>query len=58
MGIKRRNTENVLNSFCPLGNKGQKDKSPSVQNDQGISRRLEWVEKDTGKSKVITNHNS
>ena len=34
-GIKRRNTENVSNSFCPLG---EKDKSPSVQNDQGISR--------------------
>ena len=53
-GIKRRNTENVLNSFCPLG---EKDKSPSAQNDQGISRRLEWGEKDTGKSKFITDHN-
>ena len=53
-GIKRSNTENVLNSFCPLR---EKDKSPSAQNDQGISRRLEWDEKDTGKSKVITDHN-
>ena len=53
-GIKRRNAENVLNSFCPLG---KKDKSPSAQNDQGISRRLEWDEKDTGKSEVITDHN-
>ena len=53
-GIKRRNTENVLNSFCPLG---EKDKSPSAQNYQGISRRLEWDEKDTGKSEVITDNN-
>ena len=36
---------------------GEKDKSPSAQNDQGISRRLEWDEKDTGKSEVITDHN-
>ena len=53
-GIKRRNTDNVLNSLCPLG---ENDKSPSAQNDQGISRRLEWDEKDTGKSEVITDHN-
>ena len=53
-GIKRQNTDNVLNSFCPLV---EKDKSPSAQNDQGISRRLQWDEKDTGKSKVITDHN-
>ena len=53
-GIKRRNTDNVLNSFCPLG---ENDKSPSARNDQGISRRLEWNEKDTGKSEVITDHN-
>ena len=33
---------------------GEKDKSPSAQNDQGISRRLEW---DTGKGEVITDHN-
>ena len=52
-GIKRRNTDNVLNSFCPLV---EKDKSPSAQNHQGISR-LEWDEKDTGKSEVITDHN-
>ena len=51
-GIKRRNTD-VLNSLCPLG---ENDKSPSAQNDQGISRRLEWDEKDTGKSEVITDH--
>ena len=50
-GTKRRNTENVLNSFFPLV---ENDKSPSTQNDQGISRRLEWDEKDTGKSEVIT----
>ena len=48
-GIKRRNTD-VLNSFCPLV---EKNKSPSTQNDQGISRRLQWDEKDTGKSEVI-----
>ena len=42
-GIRRRNTENVLNSFCPLPNKEQ-DKCPSVRNDHGISRRLEWDE--------------
>ena len=36
---------------------GEKDKSPSAQNNQGISRRLEWDEKDTGKSEVITGHN-
>ena len=53
-GIKRQNTDNVLNSFCPLV---ENDKSPSEQNDQGISRRLQWDEKDTGKSKVITDHN-
>ena len=53
-GIKRRNTDNVLNSFCPLV---ENDKSPSTQNDQGISRRLQWDEKDTGKSEVITDHN-
>ena len=35
----------------------ENDKSPSAQNDQGISRRLQWDEKDTGKSKVITDHN-
>ena len=49
-GIKRRNAENILNSFCPLE---EKDKSPSAQNDQGISRRLEWDEKDTGKVKLL-----
>ena len=53
-GIKRRNTDNVLNSFCPLV---ESDKSPPAQNDQGISRRLQWDEKDTGKSEVITDHN-
>ena len=53
-GIKRQNTDNVLNSFCPLV---ENDKSPSAQNDQGISRRLQWDEKDTGKSEVITDHN-
>ena len=36
---------------------GEKDKSPSGQKDHGISRRLEWDEKDTGESKVITDHN-
>ena len=41
-------------SFCPLV---ENDNSPSAQNDQGISRRLEWDEKDTGKSEVITDHN-
>ena len=53
-GIKRRNIENVLNSFCPLG---EKDESPSAQKDDGISRRLEWHKKNTGESKVITDHN-
>ena len=53
-GIKRRNTDNVLNSLCPLG---ENDKNPSAQNEQGISRSLEWDEKDTGKSEVITDHN-
>ena len=53
-GIKRRNTENVLNSFCPLG---EKDGSPSAQKYHGISRRLEWDEKNTGESEVITDHN-
>ena len=28
-------------------------KSPSAQNDQGISRRLQWEEKDTGKRDCI-----
>ena len=36
---------------------GEKDKSPSTQKDHGISRRLEWDEKKTGESKVITDHN-
>ena len=53
-GSKRQNTDNVLNSFCPLV---ENDKSPSAQNDQGISRRLQWNEKDTGKSEVIRDHN-
>ena len=53
-GIKRRNTDNVFNSFCPLG---EKDKSPSAQKSDGISRRLQWDEKNTGESKVITDHN-
>ena len=53
-GIKRQNIDNVLNSFCPLV---ENDKSPPTQNDQGISRRLQWDEKDTGKSEVITDHN-
>ena len=35
----------------------ENNKSPSTQNNQGISRRLPWDEKDTGKSKVITDHN-
>ena len=35
----------------------ENDESPSAQNDQGISRRLQWDEKDTGKSEVITDHN-
>ena len=34
-GIKRRNTDNVLNSLCPLG---EKDESPSGQKDHGISK--------------------
>ena len=34
----------------------ENDKSPSAQNNQGISRRLQWDEKDTGKSEVITDH--
>ena len=53
-GIKRRNTDNVLNSFCSLV---ENDKSPSAQNNQGISRRLQWDAKDTGKSEVIIDHN-
>ena len=36
-GMKRRNTDNVLNSFCPLV---ENDNGPSAQNDQGISRRM------------------
>ena len=55
-GIKRRSTENVLNSFCPFPKKEQ-DKCPSAQNNHGISRRLEWDENNTGDSEVITNHN-
>ena len=35
----------------------ERDKSPSAQNYQGTSRRLEWDEKDTGKSEVIIDHN-
>ena len=53
-GSKRINTKNVLNSFCPFR---QKDESPSAQKDHGISRRLEWDEKNTGESEVITDHN-
>ena len=53
-GIKIRNIENVLNSF---GSLGEKDKSPSAQKDHGISRRLEWDEKNIGESEVITDHN-
>ena len=53
-GIKRRSTENVLNSLCLLG---EKEESFSGQKDHGIPRRLEWDEKDTGKSEVITDHN-
>ena len=53
-GIKRRNTDNVSNSLCPLG---EKEESFSGQKDHGISRRLEWDEKNTGESEVITDHN-
>ena len=53
-GTKRQNTDNVLNSLCPLG---EKHESPSGQKDHGISRRLEWDEKNTGESEVITDHN-
>ena len=53
-GIKRRNTDNLLNSLCSLG---EKDESPSGQKDHGISRRLEWDEKNIGESEVITDHN-
>ena len=49
-GIKRRNTDNVLNSFCPLV---ENDKSPSAQNDQGISRRLQWDERIQEKAKLL-----
>ena len=52
-GIKRRNTDNVLNSYVPW----EKDESPSEQKDHGISRRLEWDEKNTGEGEVITDHN-
>ena len=55
-GIERRNTENVLNSFCPFLKKEQ-DKCPSAQNDHGISRRLDRDENNTGDSEVITDHN-
>ena len=37
-GIKRQNTDNVLNSFCPLV---ENNKSSSTQNSQGISRRIQ-----------------
>ena len=49
-GIRRRNTENVLNSFCPLSDK---DKSPSADKDNTISRKLVWHDN----SEVITDHN-
>ena len=41
-------------SFCPLG---EKDESSLGQKDHGISRRLEWDEKNTGERDVITDHN-
>ena len=55
-GIKRKNMEKELNSFCPLGEK-EKDKCPSAQSDHGIPRRLEWGENNTADSEVITDHN-
>ena len=48
--IKRRNTENVLNSFCPLG---EKDESPSAQKDHGISRRLDGMKRTQEKAKLL-----
>ena len=36
---------------------GRKKESFSGQKDHGISRRLEWDEKNTGESEVITDHN-
>ena len=53
-GIKRQNTDNVLNSLCPLG---EKEESFSGQKDHGISRTLECDEKNTGESEVIKDHN-
>ena len=45
-GIRRRNTENVLNSFCPLSDKD------SAHRDNTTSRKLEWHDN----SEVITDH--
>ena len=36
---------------------GEKNESPSAQKDRGISKRLEWDEKNIGESEVITDHN-
>ena len=36
---------------------GRKEESFSRQKDHGISRRLEWDEKNTGESEVITDYN-
>ena len=49
-GIQRRNTESVLNSFCPLSDN---DKSPSADKDNTILRKLVWHDN----SEVIRDHN-
>ena len=49
-GIRRRDAENVLNSFCSLSDK---DKSPSADKDNTILRKLVWHDN----SEVITDHN-
>ena len=49
-GIKRQNTDNVLNSFCPLV---ENDKSPSAQNNQGISRRYNGMKRIQKKAKLL-----
>ena len=48
-GIKRRITQNVLNSFCPL----EKPLDFTEGSMMGISRKLEW-ESD---KELITDHN-
>ena len=56
-GIKRRMTENILNSLCPTPKKSESNVSQNNESRNGACRRLEW-EMDRPEHRVtISDHN-